>query len=437
MGVLPVKRQDSVYLPRYDASHKGTDGHMTAIAWTMLAGGALAGGAALVGLLALRRAYEPLMLLSGMLSMGVCGAGVARVAGIYSEAGMTIFSVFLAFGCVAGGYGLASSVLTGLAVDPQTFELLDDPPDQERGIAVLLLACIESEHYDPRAVARELKDLVSAGLPEATVGVTPFLYAAQKARYRAVGGRSNSAAQARAVCERLESALDKGRFAMVDRVTCAVRDTLAGAVVRLQREGYGRVVVASLSVAESFDVDRAKSEVDALRPDLHGMRIAYTSPLWASDELAEMVAERVAVLLVDPETTGAVLVMHGQSELRERSHATFDVQENAFSNRVRMMLIDRGFPENNVRLCWAEWRSPDVTESVRHLAALGCTRIVVSPVCYPLESIATVLDMSVAVRQARVSSDTYVTTLPAWGDDPQVTNALTRAIAQAAEEFAD
>jgi len=286
-----------------------------------------------------------------------------------------------------------------------------------------------------KAIALEIQDLSSAGLPEATIGVTPFLYAAQKARYRAVNGRSNSAAQAKAICERLETALDRERFARVDLVTCIGRDSLAAAVVRLQATGYSRVVVASLSVAESFQMDRAKGEVDALRPDLHGMRVAYTTPLWASDSIANMIAERIATFLVEPENTGAVLVMHGQSESRERTHPTFDVQENAFANRVRMLLSERGLSESNVRLCWAEWRSPDITESVRHLAALGCTRIVVAPVCYPLETIATVLDMAVAVRQARVEPHVYVTTLPAWGDDPLVADALAEAVREAAEEF--
>jgi len=410
--------------------------HMTAIAWTMLAGGALAGGAALVGLLSLRRAYEPLMLLAGMMSMAVCGAGVARVAGVYNSPGMTVFAVFLAFGCVAGGYGLASAALTGMNTSYRTPELLDHTPHPTTTIAVLVLACIEPERYEPRANARELRDLSSAGLPEATVGVTPFLYAAQKARYRAVGGRSNAAGQARAICERLEAVLDSERFGRVDLVTCVGSDMLAASVVRLQGLGYREVVVASLEVAESFEADRAKSQLDTLRPELHDVRVAHTAPLWASDELANMVAERIATFLVDPLTTGAVLVMHGQAEARERTHATFDVQENAFANRVRMMLIDAGMPEPNIRLCWAEWRTPDVTESVRHLAAIGCQRIVVSPVCYPLESIAAVLDLAVAVRQARVEPSVYVTTLPAWGNDPRVTEALVAAIHSAAEEFA-
>jgi len=408
---------------------------MAGIAWTMLAGGALVGGAALVGLLALRRPLEPLMLVGGMVSMSLCGAGVARVAGVYDSAGMTVFAVFLAFGCVAGGYGLASSLLNGLASQPKGVALSDGVTVTQDRVAVLVLECIEPERYDPKAIALEIQDLSSAGLPEATIGVTPFLYAAQKARYRAVNGRSNSAAQAKAICERLETALDRERFARVDLVTCIGRDSLAAAVVRLQATGYSRVVVASLSVAESFQMDRAKGEVDALRPDLHGMRVAYTTPLWASDSIANMIAERIATFLVEPENTGAVLVMHGQSESRERTHPTFDVQENAFANRVRMLLSERGLSESNVRLCWAEWRSPDITESVRHLAALGCTRIVVAPVCYPLETIATVLDMAVAVRQARVEPHVYVTTLPAWGDDPLVADALAEAVREAAEEF--
>src|SRR5664279_2599182 len=81
-------------------------------------------------------------------------------------------------------------------------------------------------------------------------------------------------------------------------------------------------------------------------------------------------------------------------------------------------------PEQSVRIAWADWRAPEVTGTVRHLAALGCRRIIVSPTCFPLDSITTLLDLQLAVRQARVDETVSIVTLPAWHDDPALVEEL-------------
>ncbi|TLM97710.1 MAG: ferrochelatase, partial [Actinobacteria bacterium] len=106
-----------------------------------------------------------------------------------------------------------------------------------------------------------------------------------------------------------------------------------------------------------------------------------------------------------------------------------------FLSRVRALLVERGIPDRNVRVAWAEWRDPDVTSSVRHLAALGCRRVIVVPAVSPLDTLGTRLDLEISVRQARVSEGVTVVTLPAWKDDPAVIEELRaqvqRAIAEA------
>ena len=84
-----------------------------------------------------------------------------------------------------------------------------------------------------------------------------------------------------------------------------------------------------------------------------------------------------------------------------------------------------------MRLAWADWRDPDVASTVRHLAALGCTRILVCPACYPFDSISTLLDVPIAIRQARIDPAVSVVTLSTWRDETEVIEAL-RASAVAA-----
>jgi len=83
-----------------------------------------------------------------------------------------------------------------------------------------------------------------------------------------------------------------------------------------------------------------------------------------------------------------------------------------------MCLIDNGIPDTNVRIAWAEWRTPDVTSAVRHLAAMGCLRIVVSPACFPLDTIQSTLDIEIAVRQARLDPSVAAITLTGYAGDP-------------------
>lgn len=392
-------------------------------------------GAALVGLLSLKRPLEPLLVGIGIAGLVVSGIGIADLSGIYPSPGMAFVAVLLGFGFMLGGYGLASSLLMSMATRPKALTFEDDvPPGPDHKAVVLLTAMLEPEHYDPSAVASVLREWTDAGMPEPTIGVTPFLYAAQKARYRAVGGTSGAVRQARAVADRLYGLLDGDRFERVELVTGIGHDTLAQAALRNQRQGVTRIVVALADIAEPLEIRKARYELESMRPETHGISVSHTAPLWGSDLLAEMVADRVAASMFDSQTTGAVLVMRGQPEEREATNPEFDVHENAFANRVKMLLGERGLPESSVRLCWAEWRMPDVTESVRHLAALGCTRILVSPACFPFESIDTILDLSVAVRQARVKPHVHVTTLQPWGDDPAVVEALREEIERVASE---
>jgi protoheme ferro-lyase len=396
-------------------------------------GGVIA-GAAFVGVLTLRRLHEPLMALAGALGTVLATVGIIRVAATLPYANAVIASVSLSLAAFAGGYGLASALLGTSRSRKRASDLPQADPG-DRSIAVILIACIEPETYSTRITAVEIADLSDAGLPRATMGVTPFLFAAQKARYRAVGGTSPSANQARSIHEKLERVLENDGFAQVSLITCVNSDSLENAVREAITIGHTRIIVAPLAVAESHQVDRAMSRVDVLRPDGAGVRLAHTAPLWSSDPLAELVARRVWSARDEPERTGVALVLHGQPPGHEASHAGFDVEESAFANRVRMLLAERGIPEAQIRPCYAEWREPDVTETVRHLAAIGCTRVLIAPAVFPFECLVTLLDIPVAVRQARVDAHVTTVTLNAWGDDATVVDVLADGIRVAAREL--
>lgn len=399
--------------------------------WAILFLSSLATGASLVALLATGRGKEPLAFLSGLVTLAVSTWSISELVNLYGGFEPGLYAGMLAAAAAAGGYGLASSLLPLYAPKAAKPSVLEPVTASDPRVTVLLTSVIEPEHYSPASVAVTLADMAEAGLPEASMGIMPFLYAAQKARYRAAGGRSPSLRAATALADRVEAALDNSRFGPVELVSCEGGDTLDAAVSRAAARGSSAIITASIAIGESFELDRAKARVDMLRPAEAGIRVIYTPTLWGSEELAEDVARRIWAGRDDPSLTGVALVMHGQPESRERTHGVFDVQENAFCNRIRMYLTDLGLPEANVRLCYLDWRDPDVTETVRHLAALGCTRVIVMPACFPFESVSTLLDLQVASRQARVETHVHTLIMQPWGDDDTVVEALAALIREA------
>jgi protoheme ferro-lyase len=344
----------------------------------------------------------------------------------YDRLDAILYAFVFGLAGIAGGFALVSTTLSllsrrrGHTSMPSPEGLPEDPGTP----AVLVLGEVEPPKYSPIATAAALEDLAEEGLLKASIGVLPFLFMAQKTRYRAAGGTSPAARQLEAIAERLESVLGRPGAARVESAWCEGEHSLASRVAETVARGFHTIVVAEAVIAESLEVDIAKREVDALRLSDLGVSVTYARPLWRSDRIAGLVANRVMTVAGDLPEAGVVLVGQGQPEDRSRDRREFDEHETAFLNHVRMLLIDRGVQEQSVRIAWADWRSPEVTGTVRHLAALGCQRIVVSPACFALDSITTLLDLQLAVRQARVDETVSVVTLPAWHDDPALVEEL-------------
>jgi protoheme ferro-lyase len=407
-----------------------------AASWIVIFIGAVTGGVALVGLLALKRSAEPLMALLSLVGIALSVWGILELTTADPRVRIVFVSIGFAGAAFAGGYGLGAALLPLVIRRKPSIRLSTSAHAARHGIGVLVVACAEPTSYEPLVVSQEFDVLNELGRAEMPLGITPFLYAAQKARYRAAGGTSPAASQAAALTERVETLLKTdGRFERVRLVTCSAEDTLDVAVVDMAASGIERMVIAAVSIGESYDIDHAKVLVDMLRPAQHGVRIVHTAPLWGSEILANTLANKIMAAAGSLETTGVALVMTGQPEHRRKTHGAFDVQENAFCSRVRLQLVERALLAPNVRTCSLEWRDPDITETVRHLAALGCDRILVSPACMPFETVTTRLDLLVAVQQARVDESVSVVTLQTWGQEPSAAEVIADAIREAADDL--
>ncbi len=402
-----------------------------ALIWVSLLVGAAISGAAVVGVLVVRREMEFVAAMMGVAGFVIAAFAFAEIFQAYDRPDAALWAMSFMVAAAGGGYALASTLLYRYALRSAEPRVPDVLPEDPGVAAVILVASVDAKSYDPRDTARMLQGLADEGLLEASIGVLPFMFFAQKARYRVIADNSPSATEVAAVADRLASAVGD-RQARVEWAQGSGADSVAGSVAAAATRGHRRIVVAELFVAEPPQMEFARSEIDALRLGTKGVDVRYTGAMSDADGVLTMLAERV--MHASNDATGAVLVGHGQPEERAKAHPEFDAQELVFLNRLRMLLVERGLAEEFVRIAWAEWGQPDVTSQVRHLAALGCARVLVVPAVFPLDGVTTKLDLEISVRQARVPDEATATTLPPWRDDEAVIEELrTRVLAALSE----
>lgn len=397
------------------------------VIWALLVGGAVFSGATFCAVLVVPPKAEPPVAVLGLAGFGASSYALVTLSGAYGRIDAILYAFAFMVAAAAGGWSLASSVLERLAATPAALELPSELPEGQDGIAVVLVSCIEPARYHPSSTAVMLHSLAEEGLVQLSLGTLPFVYFAQKTRYRAIGGMSPARSELDVLGEALKPLLDS-RVTSVETATCSGKRRLTEQVLRAAQVGYRTIVVAELDIGSPVHLVEAKRDIDVLRLEDHGITIAYTEPLADSDRIISMVSHRILHVVDHPTSTGVILVGQGQPDPRSRRNPSMDENETAFLNRLRIQLTDAGIESSHIRISWLEWTAADVTSSVRHLAALGCTRIVVSPAVYPVDTIATRLDLELAVRQARIEENIVVVTLPAWREDDVVLAELAERI---------
>jgi len=395
----------------------------TTAIWVTLVIAAFVCGAATVAVLIVRRSAEPIFGAMGAIAFLTGAWSFALLSEAYARLDAVLYAVAFAIAAAVGGYSLASTLLGTLSRSDSTV-MFDEPGADLGQAALVILGEDEPMQYSERATATALDRLADEGLMNASIAILPFLFMAQKARYRAAGGVSRASRQLDSLAEHVESSLSTSGFGIVGSASVEGDHDLEHAVASAARRGYRQIVVAAAMVGGSLELDRGKRKVDALRLAEKGVRVAYTDVLADSERVASLVASRIMAVAGDASGTGVVLVGAAQPDARAKDRRDFDEQESSFLNRVRMYVLDRGLAESHVRIAWAEWRTPDVTSAVRHLAAMGCLRIIVAPACFPLDTIQSTLDIQIAVRQARLDPSVAAITLTGYASDPGFAEVL-------------
>jgi protoheme ferro-lyase len=409
---------------------------MLLAAWAALLLGATLTGTALVGSMALPSRRDALSAVGALVALVLTLFGLVAVTLVSMRVDEAIVAAFLALAAFLGGFALGAALLSQLGAEPEPVPLPSACSPARLGPAVVLLADAEPEHYDPASVSREIRELADVGVQLPPEPTRVFVYMSEKSRYR-MEGASIARPTVRLLADRLARRLEDEGFSGVTVAWCGDAPRLDEVVNSLAERGVCELVVTVLATGESHRFMEAKRRVDAMRTAASGVRIAYAQPLWSSNALAELVTDHIVEALGEERLaeSGVALVGHGQPAELEEADSTVTEQEMFFHQRVRALLVERGLEAQRVRLGWLEWQEPGVTEVVRHLAALGCTRIAVVPSAMPFDTISTVLDIPDGIVQARVEGAAEVTVLPAWGDDPVVAEVLAQLVREAAAEL--
>ncbi len=362
-------------------------------------------------------------------AMLLTGSSVVSVARGSGRADTTIAAIFISVGATLGGLALGASLVphfTRLPPVPEPSGADAPAPPVDGPPAIILLAKGQPEVYDPAVVTQEYGLLSEADVPVPSDALRLFAYLSERMRYRSVGP-SRSRPTARVIAARLEGRLaEAGHPVRVYEAWLQGTPRLADATAEAHADGAACVIVVHLGIAESAPFERARGDADQVSR-VGGGRLRYAPPLWPEMALARAVAQRaLAALPGGPQPRdGVAVVGDGQPWQWDSAHPSSCEQATTFLQRVRSMLIAAGMDESHVRMAWLDWQDPGVTEAVRHLAALGCERIVVVPAAMPTDTLETVVDLPAAIAQAAVDPSVQITVLPAWGEDPVVTDVLT------------
>ncbi|MFA5844287.1 MAG: ferrochelatase [Coriobacteriia bacterium] len=407
--------------------------------WAGLLFGPIAAGCAAVVFLASGWRGRTLALSAGLAGLSAAILAFIQATQSFHRTDVTVAVGLLAIGAYFGGWLLASSAMPVL-LGARGIAPLGALPEGDALVDVILLADAEPERYRLSYVVTLLQALTDSGALVTPDGALPILYVSERARYTAVGGTSPSRPAFRAFAEAVRTKLASEPGVGEIRIAWCRdgREGLATAVRSATAAGRRRVAILPVEIADTHACDHERRLLDELKPAERDVRTTWSRALWEETAVADLVARRAmaAAKGSDVAETGFVLVGHGVPPEWDESHPAASEQETYFIQRVRMLLTDRGYAEQNVREAWLEWQLPDVTESVRHLAALGCRRICVVPATLLMPSIALMLDVTRSVVMARVDEAAVVEVLPALGDDPIIVEVVAERARILIEELA-
>lgn len=404
--------------------------------WVWLLTASVLAGGAFVALLICPRHVQLIALVALAVALTASVQSVVAIGATLGNTRAVGAAILFAFAGASAGYWALSAMLLLLARPDGRRAIEMKPPRDGQGgtTAVVLLSCAEPERYSLRATARSLHRLLATGALQMPAGAVPFVFLAEKARYRQLGDHHPARASARALAEGLEERLRPAVASTVLVALCDGHPSAIDAVTAVADAGYARVAVAVAgahgALAAAAAIRGAEEALSTTHPDV---QLTVAPSVWRLESLALRLCERILETTqgIDIDRVGVGLIAEGQPAQWAAEHGEWVTDETYFLQRVRLLLNERGILAHAVRIGWLEWQTPDVTETVRHLAATGCERVIVVPATAAASTLGTMVDLTHLIASARLPESVHAITLSAWNDDPGMLEALSESVSRA------
>jgi protoheme ferro-lyase len=406
-------------------------------AWDLLLVGAVVTGASLAYAMVVPRRWMVLPMLSAAGGAAFAIQRLGTIVEVPRPAGVAGMAALLCGVGISAGYWLASASLSLYSQRDANLHTPGEPPIESEETVVVALSSAAPERYRVGRTTSHLRRLLDSGALTMPTSALPFVFLSERSRYRTVGDYLPARASTRAVIEQMQAFVSESHASPIVVAWSDGGPSLKERVLACIALGAREVVVVTLGADGSYPFREAVSDLEtALEAGSARATVGFATSIWHSDALAARLVERILETTLDahPDEVGVVLVGEGQPEAWEAFDQSWRERENYFNQRVRLLLTEHGVREQHVRTAWLEWQTPDVTEAVRHLAALGSTRIVVAPSTIPCATLSTAIDLAHMVASARVKDDVHTVILPPWGDDPAFASAAVDALRHAIVE---
>jgi protoheme ferro-lyase len=356
------------------------------------------------------------IVLALLLLTAVLGA-IGSVSMLDDIAGGLANSIVLLILAITLGYALTTfSVLSTSRRKPGTdigTSILKVEPAERTD--VILLAPGEPPEYNTRHAARRL-ELADDAVDVPPLLLRPFYMRDIKSKYQSIGPspyRESHIELARKVQSRLDN---------VNRVTAAFysdEPELGEKMAALIKEGTRRIVIAHLRVTDPPDAFTTGDLYDGTNPEMFGVSVRRTEPMWDSQLLPQIYVRRMIEALphTGPDTAevGILFVGRGHIQSSKAAAARYSEESN-FLRRVRDAILRLGFEDRKSAIGWLR-HSPTVADSLQSLVAAGCKTIYCIPASFTADGINTLYDIRAQVDPIVKANNIKLISLGGWNAD--------------------
>ena len=297
--------------------------------------------------------------------------------------------------------------------------------------AILYFTHGEPPAYNPMPWIETFHEMDNDGISFIPWPFRPFFLSNIRREYLAIGGSAHNKVHQimlRSLIVSMPDEANRGiRFYQAFLDSPPRPDEVA---IQAINEGASKLIVLPVFLTESSHTIAGFEMLEPLEIEKYGVSVCKAKPLWDTEALQQMFVFRANAHLdgVERSKVGILLVGHGQPDDWDAIYPTQTEQEDKFRILIRERLMQAGYLPDNILLAWMEFKTPKITPAVKQLAARGVERILVFSASISADSIHSDIQVPESVEAANLPEGIQVLNMGAWGNSPQVIEAIRQRI---------